>query len=303
MANEDDTPRWNLKQRLEFIEWHAFWTGRVNRRNLEERFEISTPQASNDFRRYQEAAPGNIDYDASEKCYVATPNFHPQFLRLSPERYLRQLEAIRTRAIVKSETWFDELPSYGALPEVNRALSAYALRTILRAIQLRRAISVNYHSMSGCRTRTICPHALAHDGYRWHARALSFDHGDFRDYVLGRVLSVGELEPCDADPADDLEWQTECELKLVAHPDLNPNERGAIEQGFRFNGHELTIRTRLALAFYFIRRNNLDLRGETISPQRAQLFLTNFDEIEIAIANAKEGSRRLLAGRIGNAKQ
>lgn len=303
MADEDDIPRWNLKQRFEFIEWHAFWNGKINRRNLEERFEISTPQASNDFRRYQEAVPGNIDYDASEKCYVATPNFRVQFLRLSAERYLRQLEALQTKAILKGDTWFDELPPYGALPEINREPSAHALRQVLTAIRLRRAINVNYRSMSGTRVRKICPHALAHDGYRWHARALSFDHGDFRDYVLARVLSVGELEPCDADPNDDLEWQTECSLKLTAHPELNPDQRAAIEQGFRFEGGELMIRTRLALAFYFIRRNNLDLRSETIAPQRAQLFLLNFDEIESAIANAKEGSRRILAGRIGNAKQ
>jgi hypothetical protein len=140
---------------------------------------------------------------------------------------------------------------------------------------------------------------------RWRMTAIDgmHEHGDFRDYVLARVLSVGELKPCNADPADDLEWQTECDLKLTAHPGLNPDERAAIEQGFRFEGGELTIRVRLALAFYFIRRNNLDLRGETISPQRAQLFLINFDEIEAAAANAKEGSRRLLTDRIGNAKQ
>jgi predicted DNA-binding transcriptional regulator YafY len=168
---DDDIPRWNLKQRFEFIEWHAFWNGKVNRRHLEDRFEISTPQASNDFRRYQESAPGNIDYDASEKCYVATASFRPHFLRLSPERYLRQLEALRTKAIAKSETWFDELPPYGTLPEINREPGAYALRQILTAIRLRRAISVNYSSLSGTRVRWICPHALAHDGYRWHARA------------------------------------------------------------------------------------------------------------------------------------
>lgn len=295
MIDDADSPRWNLKQRFEFIEWHAFWNGRVNRRNLEERFGISTPQASADFRRYQEAAPDNIDYDASEKSYVASPGFRPQFLRLSPERYLRQLEAMRTKAIVKSETWFDELPPYATLPDINRDPSAPTLRRILAAIRQGHALNINYASLSGKRVRKIWPHALANDGYRWHVRALSFDHSDFRDYVLARVLSVGELEPCKVDPADDLEWQTECELKLTAHPNLNADERAAVEQGFRFEGHELTIRTRLALAFYFIRRNDLDFRDNNVPPQRTQLWLVNLEEVQAAILEAKEMTRQRLA--------
>jgi predicted DNA-binding transcriptional regulator YafY len=298
MADDTDIPRWNLKQRFEFIEWHAYWTGRVNRRNLEEHFGISTQQASIDFRRYQEAAPENIDYDASEKSYVATPSFRPQFLRLSPERYLRQLEAIRTKAIVKSETWFDELPPYATLPDINREPSAPTLRRILSAIDSGHALNINYASLSGKMVRKICPHALANDGYRWHVRALSFDHRDFRDYVLARVLSVGELEPCEVDPADDLEWQTECDLKLTAHPSLNADERAAVEQGFRFEGRELTIRTRLALAFYFIRRNDLDFRETDVPPQRTQLWLVNLEEIRTAIADAKQRTRQRLGGRM-----
>jgi len=93
MADEHDV-RWGQKQRLEFIEWRAFWDGRINRRDLEERFHISTPQASADFSRYQEAAASNITYDSTEKTYVTRNDFRPQFLRLSPERYLLQLEVV-----------------------------------------------------------------------------------------------------------------------------------------------------------------------------------------------------------------
>ena len=60
--------RWGLARRFEFMEWRAYWTGRVNRRDLEGQFGISTPQASADFREYMEAAPGNIEYDATEKA-------------------------------------------------------------------------------------------------------------------------------------------------------------------------------------------------------------------------------------------
>src|ERR1700722_210432 len=101
---EDSEVKPGLAQRFEFIEWRAYWVGRVNRSDLEDQFQISTPQASLDFRRYQEEAPGNNEYDASGKSYVVTEGFTPKFLNLSPERFLLQLQAIKSEAIRKSDT-------------------------------------------------------------------------------------------------------------------------------------------------------------------------------------------------------
>src|SRR6267154_5982180 len=117
MAEREDV-RWGLAQRFEFIEWRVFWVGRVNRSDLEERFGVSTPQASVDLRSYQEAAPKNIEYDATEKAYVPLSTFRPQFLRLSADRYLRQLEAILNSAIAPSDTWFGSLPSAAVMQTI-----------------------------------------------------------------------------------------------------------------------------------------------------------------------------------------
>jgi hypothetical protein len=84
--------------------------GRVNRKDLEGKFDISTQQASNDLGKYQEAAPGNIEYNPTEKAYLRTADFNPKFLILSPERYLLQLHALTTGAIRQNDTWFDKLP-------------------------------------------------------------------------------------------------------------------------------------------------------------------------------------------------
>lgn len=208
-----------------------------------------------------------------------------------------QLKAIGTKAVLKSDTWFDRLPPFAAVSEINRAPNAKALREILRAIEFGRSISINYRSMSSSEVRSICPHALAHDGHRWHVRALSLQRCEFRDYVLGRILSVGQLENYDANPADDLEWHTEFDLELIAHPGLNAQQQAAIEQDFQFRDGRLVIRMRLALAFYFIKRNNLDLREGQIAPERVQLFIQNFAEVEAAIAKAKDESRKLIACR------
>ncbi len=298
MADDNDI-RWGLSQRFDFIEWRAYWTGKVNRRDLEQRFDISTPQASVDFGRYREAAPGNIEYDASEKRYVATRDFNPKFLRLSPERYLLQLQALSSEAVQLTDTWFDQLPPHAVVPNVVRAPEAYTLQAILRTIEMKEAIEIYYQSLRRTAQRIICPHALAYDGYRWHVRALSIEDGEYRDYVLRRILSVGKGEACAADPADDVEWQTLSDLRLVAHPELDAHERSTIERDFGFKNGELVLSIRLALAYYFIRRNNLDLREGQILPQRAQLFLENYDQIETVVREAKERSRALVGARLG----
>jgi predicted DNA-binding transcriptional regulator YafY len=288
---------WGLVQRFEFLEWRAYWVGRVNRKDLEDEFSISTPQASLDFKRYQEAAPGNIEYNATEKTYIATEAFRPRFLNLSAERYLLQLQAIRSGALKKTDTWFDQLPPADAIPAIARGPEAFNLKAIIRTIESRAAIDVNYRSLRRVDVRTICPHAIAHDGHRWHVRALSIEHQDYRDYVLGRILSVSRQEPCRADAADDVEWNTFVTLRLIAHPDLSPEQRATIQHDYRLRDGKLELEIRLALAFYFIRRHNLDLPAGAIPPERAQLFLENLKEVQHAIDAARDRSKALIAAR------
>lgn len=297
MADDDNDIRWGLAKRFEFIEWRAYWVGRINRSDLEKQFQISTPQASADFSRYQSAAPGNIEYNATEKSYVVAEDFRPKFLKLSPERFLLQVHALHTEAIQKTDTWFDQIPPVDTTPIIVRGPEAYTLRAILRAIEMRGAIEIYYRSLTRVGNRHICPHALAHDGHRWHVRALSTEHAEYRDYVLGRILSVSAPSECKADPADDIEWDTIIPLKLVAHPQLDALQRATIEHDYRFKDGELVVPIRLALAFYFIKRNNLDLRDGQITPERAQLFLRNYEEVEAALTRAKEESKARIKAR------
>jgi WYL domain len=293
--NESDL-RWTQAQRFEFLEWRVFWAGRVNRKDLEAQFQISTPQASIVLRDYQDAAPDNLRYDKSEKAYIAGHNFKPVFLKLSPERFLLQLHALTTGAIRKRDTWFDIVPPVDVTPTIVRGPEAYTLRPIVNAIETRSALDVYYQSLSRTGMRTICPHAFVHDGYRWHCRAYSVDRGEFRDYVLGRMLSISQPKPCNVDPSDDIEWNTYFELKLKAHPKLDARQREAIEHDYRIEDGELRINMRLAAAFYFVKRYNLDLQNKGIDPARIQLWLDNLDEFYIASKAAKDRSK-LLVGR------
>ncbi len=286
MAERDDV-RWGMAQRFELIEWRAYWLRRVNRSDLEERFGVSTPQASVDLRSYQEAVPNNIAYDATAKAYVPTSTFTPKYLRVSADRYLIQLNAILNGAVSATDTWFGSLPPATVMQTVVRSVEPDTLRSILNAIEGRQELDVVYQSLTNTRARTIVPHSLAFDGHRWHARAWCVEHQDFRDFVLSRILSVSGRRSSDADPTNDMEWNTLVELKIVAHPDLGEAQKSAIERDFGMENGLLVIRTRAALAFYFIKRLNLDLDDDQITPERKQISLSNFAEVVEMVNAAK----------------
>lgn len=64
--------RWAQQQRMAFIDECLLSKAAVNRRDLIDKFGISAPQAATDFRRFNEAHPGVMKYDASRKAYVPT---------------------------------------------------------------------------------------------------------------------------------------------------------------------------------------------------------------------------------------
>jgi WYL domain len=294
---ERNDVRWGLAQRFEMIEWRAYWLGRVNRSDLEERFGVSTPQASVDLRAYQEAAHNNIEYDSTQKAYIPTASFQPKFLRLSADRYLAQLNAILNGAILTRDTWFRSPPPATVMKTVVRRVEPKTLRAILRAIEDRHELEIDYQSLKNARRRSIAPHALAFDGHRWHARAWCAHRHEFRDFVLTRIRSVGESRSSNADPTNDIEWNTIVKLKIVPHPRLTDAGKAAIELDYGMDGGLLVLETRAALAFYLIKGLNLDLKDDDILPERLQIFLTNLAEVEEACRAAHEKMLALVAGQ------
>lgn len=291
MAEKDDI-RWGLQRRFEMIEWRAYWLGRFNRSDLEDRFGVSTPQASADLRSYQEAVPGNIEYDPTEKAYVPSATFKPEFLRVSADRYLSQLNALLNGAIAPADTWFGSLPPAAVMPTAVRSVEPRILRLILDAIPARRIVDVDYQSLSSKRRRGIAPHSLAFDGYRWHARAWCFERAEFRDFVLSRMHSIDEGETSNVDPSDDVEWNTMVDLKISAHPELSREQRSAIERDYNMKDGVLILSSRVALAYYLKRRLNLDLTTEQLPAERLQIFLTNAAEVQAVEARTKDEAKR-----------
>jgi hypothetical protein len=280
--------RWSVERRLEFIDFRLFWEGHVNRSDLVDFFGVSVPQASADLTQYQEQAKGNAIYDKTRKTYVAGPRFKPVFFHPSADSYLAQLRLIEAGILTEEEAWAVRLPSYSIVPILRRRLEPGTLRRMLDAIRTGSSVRIEYQSMSGPepKWRWISPHALGFDGFRWLARAWCHSRNGFRDFVLARIMEVGDARPSDVNPADDIGWQREVTLRLAPHPDLMGGKRRAVELDFGMIGGAVEVTIRVCLAYYFMRQLGLDRKLSEVKPERQQIVLVNRDEVDAARRDA-----------------
>jgi hypothetical protein len=283
--------RWSVGRRLEFIDFRLFWDGRVNRSDLVSKFRISVPQASLDLGRYLDAAPGNTRYDHAEKTYVALPSFAPRFMRLSAGRLLVQLRALVTGLITPADTWFSYVPPVGVVPDLGQSPDPQRLRAVLRAIRDRSALEIVYRSLSAAEPgrRYIAPYALAHDGFRWNVRAWCEANSEFRDFLLTRIVEVGECrESRLVEPELDAEWTTPFTMRIGPHPRLSAEQRTAVELDYGMSEGVLEVPTTVYLAWYLTRRLLLDLPDQELTAERRQITLLNRQDLADAQREAKD---------------
>jgi hypothetical protein len=293
-----------VEQRLAFVEERLFWVGEVNRTDLVRRFGVSMSQASGDIGRYLALDPAGVRYDKSAKRYVAGEDFRPVLAAPDPKRFLGELQLVDLGILAAEDTMLGVLPPFDAAPVPERAIDPLVLRTVLRAIRERRALDVHYQSMSRPKAlrRIIEPHALAHDGFRWHARSFDRERSEFRDFVLGRVLRAKVAAPAQSKPAEDADWASFVPLVIAPHPGLTPAQARAIAIDYDIgvgraglkpastNGARptTTIRVRRALLFYALRRLGLDAAGDARPASEQHIVLVNRAEVSAAMGRQEE---------------
>lgn len=293
-AEQPSGLRWSILQRLEFIESRLVWEGRINRADIAKRFGVKVQQASADLGLYEKLAPENIAYDRIAKTFVPAATYRPRYVREFADRPLLQLAAIGARLVDRAETWFDELPPIGVVPTPLRHVPTITVRWLLEAIRKQSAIEIHYQSIKRPEVvrRTIVPHALASDGDRWHARAWCPRDNIFKDFVLSRIADVGALSPSRIDPAADREWEEQVSFILAPNPLLSESSRRSISKEYDMTRGRLRLDVRVALAYYTMRRLNLDLKD--LKPERQQLVLTNADDIHAACVRSAAETKAII---------
>lgn len=271
--------KWGQQRRLEFIDFRLYWEGRINRADLTAHFGISVPQASLDLARYQELAPRNLTYERREKVYLATAEFKPALAREHSDSYLDQLLAVATGALAKDSVFIGWAPPTDLVRSPYRRISPGVLLALLRAIRDELVVEIAYQSLdqSAPITRHISPHALAFDGFLWHARAYCHAREKFCDFALARLLHVEPRSRTSVDALADSAWNTFLEVKLAPHPSLTDGQRRVVELEFGMTGGVVVIPSRVALLPCLLRQLRLSPTRDSHATQ--QLVLLNAEKL------------------------
>jgi hypothetical protein len=280
--------KWSQERRLEFVDYRLQWEGQINRSDLMDLFGISVPQASLDIARYLELAPENMRYDRSARVYLAEERFKPVFNRGDPRLYLNDLLGLISGIGSKDSSYIGWMPPVAVAPIPTRVIPGGTLVCLLRAIRTRSTVIADYQSMSRPTSsrRVLAPHAIAFDGFRWHARAYCFARKDFRDFVLARLLTVKLGEPSSIDAALDTPWTNNVRLFLVPHPQLSESMRRVVELDYGMVDGEAVVECRQALLFYMLK--HLGFNQPQGSSLTKQVTLKNEEELRALLPLSSE---------------
>lgn len=242
---------WPVLERLKTIERAAWWRGWVRRSDLTAVFGVSLAQASTDFQRYLELNPGSLAYNLNLKRYES-----------SPKMVCRLHEPMLEEAVSLFGSGGAAEDGAGDLDRIERIVlpmrrpPSAVLRCVFIAVRERLRLRVKYWSVNSdtVKWRWIVPHALAHDGLRWHVRAWCEEARSYRDFVLSRVEAAewpGFTDAPSLPPDED--WEAYETLILEVNPKLGDVGRRALirDYGLPPSGR-WEIRVRRAMRQYVL---------------------------------------------------
>lgn len=250
------------RQRLLFLDRCFTWRGVAKRRDLTDRFGISTAQAANDFKAYLGLIGGNApEYDPHLKAYVASPDHEP----IAPSSMLDIFGVLDTAS---QETLA------AVLPRANRWLDPRVATALYDAIANQRKLKITYTSMSSGETapQWIAPTRFTFDGESIHFRAFSYKRGEYRNFHPARI------EPSDRFETDqiqgvlefDKEWNTRSVIWLRPSANLTEAQAAVVRREFGFSDEFLKVEVRQALEFYLDRRWGLNEDGARLERVRTE---------------------------------
>jgi len=273
------------QQRLTLLASILLWEGRLNNARLRELFGLSSVRASEWIREFREKHPSWIDWNSKTRSYYASLEAYRAGRNADLRKHGDAVSLSQYLALVGVPHAVSESsPSrtiWAAFPELS-VPSPRIFALLSEAIRTRRTLQITYRSMRepSPHQRVISPHSLIRAGRRWHARAFCSTNQDFRDYALGRIESANLLDsPSERLDHEDEAWMAKVRVRLVAHPDLTPDQESLIRFEY-FNNTAARVDTcRGALIGYFIQDVRAAIDTKTQQPPDYQLAVANIEEV------------------------
>jgi predicted DNA-binding transcriptional regulator YafY len=253
-----------------------YFKGSFLRKELCNILSISPASATREIKKYRELHETNINYDVSNKRYVASKEFTPKYthdtnfaLNLIFENKL----IIETSRVNFSAT--NGLPVQ--LP--NQDIAAQ----ISRACFLKQCVSTTYLAANSKNAfRTISPQRIFCIGNLWYARAFSKEsgkNGEFRTFKLVRFLN-SKLSSDAFVVQLDSEWETNIYLTLAPHTKHQQQESLRLDLGLN-DEPVINIKTNEVLAGYLLHDLHVDCSlHASLDPLTYQYQLMNRHELE-----------------------
>ncbi len=283
MINKGDTPH----QRLAMLKLLLIWEGRLNRGRLMDLFDLGSNWASVWIREFREQHPDWLTWDTKTRSFHATQAAYKAWRASDPKRLADTTSLAQYLALVGLPYAAASVAPGGggllaAFPDLSTP-SPQHFAVLSEAIRLGRAVQLTYRSMRNPEPhlRIISPHNLIRAGRRWHVRAYCDTRQDFRDYALGRIVDVKVLQaPATRGEQDDKAWLAGVPVRLVAHPDLTPEQEALIRFEYFGNTAARVETCRGALVSYFIQdaRAATDVKKQL--PPDYQLAVANLEEVK-----------------------
>jgi len=296
--NKDKTPpceaisrlKWANRQRLQYIEMMAFYTGVVSRSDVAKTFGLSDAAATKDLNLYNQIAPDNLIYRHAVFGFIPSEYFQAIIADLSPEVALPMIASNLTMVGGAQPQHLVYGIPVEPLPLPTRLPDKEILAQIIRATRHHKKLQLNYLSLSDRHVdepaveakRIIEPHALVNTGLRWHVRAYNEETFDFRDFVLSRISDATVLDT-DAESSAEFDdsWVEFVSVKLMPHPKLNERKRKSLLLDYAADDGIIELQVRGALLAYLLQRLSVDTSEDfSMNPNAYQLVIVNRDEIE-----------------------
>ena len=272
------------RQRLQYIEVMAYYTGVVSRGDLTRTFGISDAAATKTLKQYNDLVPDNLIYQHTDFGFTPTERFVAIFADLSPQTVLPMIAG----NLATTAQTIEVSPVYGiqvdTLPQPVRLPDKAIVANIIRAIKHKQKAEILYSSMTGSENtepRIIEPHSLVNSGLRWHVRAYNERSYDFRDFVLSRISQATRLHTAaESSAIYDDDWVETVHLELAPHPGLSEQQQKGLLLDYGAIEGIIELEVRRALAGYVLQKLTVDTtETHSMNPNAYQLVLLNREEI------------------------
>ncbi len=182
------------------------------------------------------------------------------------------------------------LPEFDVVPGPTRRIDAQVFQSIVEAIREGLEIDVSYHFMSRPEPerRWIGPHALAREGFRWHARSWCLKMGIFRNFVLVHMAGPCGTHPGSGAPGADREWHDTVRVVIGRHSGLSEGPRKAVEADYATTGGISVVDIRTCFLWYFLRRFGLDGDAASRWPQGQHVVLLYREDVLVTLAERQD---------------